>query len=50
MKYYSTRSGSTAATGPEAILRGIAPDGGLTIRHGRLPKASRPEEEENGKS
>ena len=29
MKYYSTRSGSTAATGPEAILRGIAPDGGL---------------------
>ena len=28
----------------------IAPDGGLTIRHGRLPKASRPEEEENGKS
>ena len=29
MKYYSTRSGNTAATGPEAILRGIAPDGGL---------------------
>lgn len=29
MLYQSTRSKNLAATGPEAILRGIAPDGGL---------------------
>jgi len=29
MKYYSTRSENNTANGPEAILKGIAPDGGL---------------------
>ena len=29
MKYYSTRSCKITANGPEAILKGIAPDGGL---------------------
>jgi len=29
MKYYSTRSAKNNANGPEAILKGIAPDGGL---------------------
>ena len=29
MKYYSTRSQKITANAPEAILKGIAPDGGL---------------------
>jgi hypothetical protein len=29
MLYQSTRNNDLTATGPEAILRGIAPDGGL---------------------
>jgi len=29
MKYYSTRNAKNTANGPEAILKGIAPDGGL---------------------
>ena len=29
MKYFSTRSEKNTANGPEAILKGIAPDGGL---------------------
>ena len=29
MKYFSTRNEKITASGPEAILKGIAPDGGL---------------------
>ena len=42
MRYHSTRSATEFVSGPEAILQGLAPDGGLYVPE-NLPKLDIPQ-------